>query len=106
MNFMKIAIATTKNNLSGSISLQAGRAPYYLIIDEQGELLEAIRNPFAVGGGGAGTAVAKMLADKGVHLVVAAKLGPNMVAGLNERGIKFQEAQGAVEDIIKEVTNN
>ena len=103
---MKIALATIKESLSSSISLQAGRAPYYLIINEQGELLEVVKNPFAIGGGGAGTAVAKMLADKGVSLVVAAKLGPNMVAGLDERGVKFKEAQGAVEDVIKEITNN
>jgi predicted Fe-Mo cluster-binding NifX family protein len=100
---MKIALATIKNNLSSSISLQAGRAPYFLIINEQGELLETIKNPFAVGGGGAGTAVAKMLADKGVDLVVAAKLGPNMVAGLEERGVKFKEAQGAVEEVTKDI---
>ena len=103
---MKIALATIKNSLASSISSQAGRAPYYLIVNDQGQLLEAIKNPFAIGGGGAGNAAAKMLADKGVSLVVAEKFGPNMVAALEERGVRYKEKQGLAEDVIKEILSS
>jgi len=99
---MKIAIATIEDKAQGSVSSQAGRAPYFLIYSDKGELIETIKNPFAVGEGGAGFAVAKMLADKQVDLVIAEKFGPNMQSALQERGVKFQEKQGTVEKALKD----
>ena len=37
---MKIAVAAVKKEVGSDISGQAGRAPYYLIFDESGDLLE------------------------------------------------------------------
>jgi len=73
--------------------LRGGRAPYYFIF-EKGKLIETIKNPFAIGAGGAGFSVAYMLADKKVDLVVAGKIGGNMRAALKEKGIKFKEKIG------------
>lgn len=97
---MKIAIASTTKNFDGEISEQGGRAPYYLIVGEQGELLEAIKNPFAKGGGGAGPSVAKMLADKGVNKVVVGKIGENMQSALKEREIEYEPANGLIKDYL------
>lgn len=98
---MKIAIASLGKNQQSQISNQAARAPYYLIFNEKGELLETIKNPFSVGGGGAGFAAAKMLADKEINLVIANNFGQNMIGALEERGLKFEEKSGSIEDIIK-----
>ena len=65
----------------------AGRAPYFLIY-EDGKLVKTIKNPFAVGGGGAGFAVAKMLKDENVDAVVAGHYGENMSGALKEKGVK------------------
>ena len=87
---MKIAIASEGKNSESKISLQGGRAPYYLIFDDK-KLIEAIKNPFAKGSGGAGWSVAYMLAEKKVDLVIAGKLGPNMITALKEKGIEYRE---------------
>jgi predicted Fe-Mo cluster-binding NifX family protein len=102
---MKIAVATVEKNENSEISQRAGRAPYYLIFDENGKVLETISNPFSVGGGGAGFGVAKMLADKDVDIVVAGRFGPNMSEALKSRGVNYQEktdnAKNAISEVVK-----
>ena len=98
---MKIGIASTKGDLSGEISEMGGRAPYYLIIGDDKELLEVIKNPFAVGGGGAGSGVAKMLADKDVDKIVVREVGGNMKEALMERNVELDLASGLIEDYLK-----
>jgi predicted Fe-Mo cluster-binding NifX family protein len=95
---MKIAVASEGKDESSKVSLMGGRAPYYLIF-ENGEIIEAIKNPFAVGGGGAGWSVAYMMAEKKVDLVICGKFGGNMESALKEKGIKFKEAEGEVKKI-------
>jgi len=99
---MKIAIASPKSEAS-SVASQAGRAPYYLIYDEKKDLLESISNPFAVGGGGAGFGVAKMLADKGVEIIVAGKFGDKMEQAIVGRGARHLEFDGSVADALEAV---
>ncbi len=99
---MKIAIASDGKNIDSKISSKGGRAPYYFIFEDK-KLVETIKNPFAVGGGGAGWSVAYMLADKKVGLVIVEKIGPNMESALKEKGIKFQEKSGKVAEFIKEI---
>lgn len=90
---MKIAIAAAKKDENSEISEVSGRAPYYLIYENK-ELVKTIKNPFAVGGGGAGFGVAKMVADEKVDLIIAGKFGGNMAMALDQKGIKYKEVQG------------
>ena len=100
---MKIAIASRESKETSQISEVAGRAPFYLIFGEKGKLLESIKNPFAIGGGGAGFGVAKMLADKEVNVVIAGKFGGNMEGALKDQGLKYYEMSGIVEEAINKV---
>ena len=90
---MKAAIAAEGKSVDSPVSSRGGRAPFYLIFDD-GELEEVVKNPFAVGGGGAGWSVAYLLAEKGVDVVVAGRFGPNMETALEEKGLKAVEISG------------
>jgi predicted Fe-Mo cluster-binding NifX family protein len=100
---MKIAIASVGKDINSEISPVAGRAPYILIFDDEGNLIEEIKNPFAIGGGGAGFGVAKMLSDKEVSIVVAGHFGENMKRALEERCIEYTEKQGIVKSILTDL---
>ena len=95
---MKIAVASEGKDSSSEISVRGGRAPFYLVFEDK-KLVETIKNPFAAGGGGAGFSVAYMLAEKKVGLVIAGKVGGNMVSALKEKGIEFREEGGKVSKI-------
>jgi len=97
---MKIAIASEGKDKNSEISSRGARAPFYLVF-ENGKLIETIKNPFAVGGGGVGWSVAYMLAEKKVDLIIAGRIGPNMEFALKEKGLKFKEASGKVKDFVK-----
>jgi len=100
---MKIAVASTSKNKDTNVSDMAGRAPYYLIFDENLKLIETLDNPFCFGSGGAGYSVAKMLADKKTDIVIAGKFGGNMTGVLDERGLKYYEKNGNILDALKEI---
>jgi len=103
---MKIAAASTSNKDNGEISQRGGRAPFYQIFDETGKLVDTIKNPVEQGGGGVGPFVAKMLADKGITLFVAEKVGPNMVQAFEDHKIEYKEMSGDVASAIKEIVDN
>ncbi len=100
---MKIAISSESKDENSTVSSVSGRAPYYLIF-EGGKLVKVIKNPFAVGGGGAGFGVAQMLGNEGVELVISGKFGENMKGALGSKGIKFKEISGKkIKAVLKEV---
>lgn len=97
---MKIAIASESKKQDGEISQRAGRSKYYLIF-ESGKLIKTIKNPFAMGSGGAGFSTAYMLANEKVNLIVAGRIGPNMQMALKEKKIKFKETTGKIQQALK-----
>ena len=90
---MKIAIASTGKTLDSQVSKVGGRAPIYLIFEGK-KLVKVIKNPFRIGGGGAGFSVAHMLADEKVDLVISGNFGPNMLQALKTKGIKTKVVSG------------
>ena len=96
---MKIAVASLGKDTKSEVSPQAGRAPYYLIFEDD-KLVEIWKNVFSTGGGGAGPAVAKIMSDKKVKKIISTKLGEKMEAALIEKGIDFEEKSGVIENIL------
>ena len=100
---MKIAIAAEGSDIESEVSMKGGRAPFYLIFEE-GKLLEALKNPFVAGSGGAGFSIAYLMAEKGVGLVIAGKIGKNMVDALESKGVDFREEERQlVSEVVKSI---
>lgn len=90
---MKIAVSSEDGKEESEVCPVTGRAPHYIIFEE-GKVSKVMKNPFAVGGGGASFGVVQMLSNEGVELIISGKFGPNMVTALEEKGIKHKIVQG------------
>jgi predicted Fe-Mo cluster-binding NifX family protein len=89
----KIAIAANGRTPTASVGIQAGRSPFFLLFDRKGKFVEAIDNPYKAKGG-AGEAVADLLADMGVKIVVAESFGgPLLVSELPAKGVAVMVAE-------------
>lgn len=97
---MKIAVAGTKNDVSAEVSYYGGRAPFFLIIDEQGNLTEAFSSPFAEMDRHAGYEVSKMMAEEGVDVLIAGLFGPTMINELSGQGIRCVTGAGLAQDAV------
>jgi predicted Fe-Mo cluster-binding NifX family protein len=100
-SFQKIAIAAEKKDLDSEVCPTAGRAPYYLIF-ENNKLVKEIKNPFAVGGGGAGNGVIQMLSNENVELIISGNFGGNMLSALEEKNMKYKSVlSGTVKEALE-----
>jgi predicted Fe-Mo cluster-binding NifX family protein len=100
---MTIAIAATAPELNGQIAMHGARAPFYLLFDEQGNMLEVLANPVVQAEGGAASQAALFLADKGVTLLAAGDFGSRFVSELEEKGIDHVQMSGLIADVIVEL---
>jgi len=98
-----IAVATLDKTEDSQIGDKAARAPYYLIFDKSGNLLEIISNPFRDATRGTGPKVADFLASKNVSVVVANDFGHKMISALDEKGIGYHEASGIVKNVVEDL---
>ncbi len=96
----KYAIAAEGRDLSTSISHQVGRAPYFIILDDKGNLVEAIQNPYLELKFGLGPLVADMLAERQVTVLIGGFAGPNMHQKLKKHGIRFIHGKGGVNRVV------
>ena len=100
---MKIAIASNGKDTGSMVSEVAGRAPFYLIFENK-ELVKTIKNPFAVGGGGAGFGVVKMLEKEKVNVLIVGKIGGNLQNALDSANMKFQQENNkSINQIVEEI---
>ncbi len=90
---MKIAVSSEDGKEDSPVCPVTGRAPYYIIFEGE-KVSKVMKNPFAVGGGGASFGVVQMLSNEGVELIISGKFGQNMLTSLEEKGIKYKIVQG------------
>ena len=98
-----IAVASLDRTEKSQVSDRAARAPYYLLFDESGKLLEVIVNPFYDSARSAGPKVANLLVGKNAAIVVAEDFGSKMITALDKEGINYYKASGIVKKAVEEL---
>ncbi|RJS89969.1 hypothetical protein CW700_02145 [Candidatus Bathyarchaeota archaeon] len=104
---MRVAIPTKGGRgLEEVISEVFGRAPCFTLVDLEGgsvEHVEVLENVATKYEHGTGPIVVKMLADRGVNLVVAKEIGPGAKTLLEQNNIELLKlgAGPTVADVLK-----
>jgi predicted Fe-Mo cluster-binding NifX family protein len=68
--------------LDSPLDEQFGRCPYFVIADPDGSAPEAVENPYASSGSGAGIQAARLLAERDASVLLTGRCGPNATATL------------------------
>lgn len=88
-----VAIAAEKPILDGPVCERFGRAPYFIVFDQ--EEYEIINNLGQDASSGAGVQAVQTLVSRGVTDVIAVKVGPKAERALRAAGIKLWKAEDA-----------
>lgn len=99
----KIAIAADGEKMDSRVESQGGRAQCFILLNEKGEIIEALENPFYQERNQAGVQCAGLLAEKNVTIFVAGNIGNKMADALEDFDIAFISFTGTIEEAIAHV---
>jgi len=85
---MKIAISSTGPSLDDAVESRFGRCARFIVIDPDTMAFDALTNPNINQGGGAGIQSARLMAEKGVSVVLTGNCGPNAFQTFGAAGIR------------------
>lgn len=97
----KIAVAAESGSADATISRFAARSPYFLLFDEQGNLVEAVENPYYHEQHRAGPQVVEFLSGKGIHTVIAGEFGGKMLNAMKQKNMVFKPESGRAADAVR-----
>ncbi|MEA2084262.1 MAG: NifB/NifX family molybdenum-iron cluster-binding protein [Thermodesulfobacteriota bacterium] len=100
---VKIAVASTGQEKDSSINHQAGRTPFFLFFDEQGNFLDSVVNPARDQAHRAGPSAALFLAQKGVTFLIAENFGNKMELVMQEHHIQYAQKSGLADKAVQEM---
>ncbi|WP_291466182.1 NifB/NifX family molybdenum-iron cluster-binding protein [Desulfobacula sp.] len=100
---MKIAVPAIGSEKNSLISEKTGKAPFFLIFDEKGNFIEAIKNPAKDQSGGISRTVVALLSDKNVTMIIAGSIGVKMKQALTDHHINFVNKIGTADDAVKTI---
>jgi predicted Fe-Mo cluster-binding NifX family protein len=98
-----IAVACDGQTLKANVSDTAARCACFLIVDNNGTLMEAVENPYKDTRGGAGVSAANFLAKKNVNIIVAGNCGNKMKGALEAQEIAFFQFEGIADKAINKI---
>ena len=101
-----IAVATVGDSVTSEISMKAGKAPYYLIFDDDGLFIKSLTNPFQTRGRRASVGVVDLLNKESVRTVIAGKFGNKMKKLLEADNIEYHELTGIAQEVVKTILPN
>jgi predicted Fe-Mo cluster-binding NifX family protein len=98
----KICVATQEKSSEAAVSDKAALAPYLLIFDEKGNLLETIDNPLREKKE-AGKLMADFLAEKGVTAVIGTDYCGDIIGILKNKGVTAYNFEGSVAEAVSKL---
>lgn len=99
---MKIAVSSTGPSLDAPMDERFGRCPCFVIADSAGSDIDPVSNPCATQGHGAGIQAARLVAEKGVAVVLTGRCGPNASDTLAAAGVSVViGCGGTVRDVLE-----
>ncbi len=98
----RIAVAADGADASATVDERTARAPFILIFDGTGELVESHKNPITRARG-AGPALAQWLVEKNVDTLIGGDIGPNLAQAIGARQINWEVKRGPVSEAVKDV---
>jgi predicted Fe-Mo cluster-binding NifX family protein len=96
------AVAADGTDPMAPVSEVAARAPYLLVFDAQGVFLEALENPAVRFEHRAGPALAELLEELKVDVLIAGEIGRNLATALEEKKIRSVIASGPAAQAVKD----
>ena len=74
---MRVVVSSNGYDLDAASSSMFGRCPVYVFVDIETLAFDAVDNPAANAGGGAGIQAAQLVIEKGAQAVLTGNVGPN-----------------------------
>lgn len=102
----KIAVAAIGQEKDAAISLETGRAPFFLIFDDKATFLEAIDNPAKDQDRGLRKIVSSLFAQEGITIVIAGNMGSKMEQALKEQHIQYIQKTGVAANAVQAFIQN
>ncbi len=102
---MKIAISSTGKDIKSAVDVRFGRCPYFVIVEIEGKEIKstkAIENTATGQAGGAGVTAAELIGNQDVEAVITGNMGPRAFDVIAQLGIEIYQAEGAIEEIVKQ----
>ena len=91
---MKIGMPVNNIDMDGDICVSFGRAPYFLIYDEESKESTFVENIGAKASGGAGVKAAQLIVDNNVDILLTPRCGENAAAVFQVANIKIYKTNG------------
>ncbi len=99
---MKICVSSTANSLDAPVDPRFSRCSYFIIVDLETMQFEAVPNLASGAMGGAGIQATRIIASKGVKVVITGNVGPNAFQALSATGMKIiTGAYGTVREVVE-----
>jgi predicted Fe-Mo cluster-binding NifX family protein len=101
---MRIAIASTGNNLESNIGQQFGRCSFFVIYDTEIKSIEFLPNPYKDQEEAAGQAAVQLLASRNIHKILSGDFGIKikpMLDSMKIQMIVLKDSNKRIKDIIE-----
>lgn len=95
-----VVIASDGKDLSADVSSSASRCDYYIVMDENGNMLKSMGNPHHDVRGGASSHLVALLQSEQASHFIAAEMGMKLEEALIARKISYSLFDGSVKEAV------